>query len=657
MEYNEAELKKALLEAPHVAEAAGKAYVLAVDARREGGDILFAYPAVRRHRRQARRGARRPSKSNGGDVVWEIYRLSTNWSEYALYCESPHCDGLAALAKAVDERAELKEGRYVLKTAAGKAFFYSLWRKALYSLSIDAEVKQPEGAPWAYALRVEVLDVKPNGDVCFRLWYYRWFETRPAAPYVDFWIRYRGRQFRGHINVNGYRGIYEAHLVHIRNLARRLVDEELGEGEAVGVYLAPSRRALEFYGTFRDAVLKRVGYSPEPASAEPASIKYLGGMRFKVEDRVVEFGVKRKGVGAEPYAKIRFGKAEDAINFYRRLRAAGIYVEVVGSEVRLDYESYWGMVAATNTVVEGVERLYPWAHDRYRGLYVFKEVRRGGIYYHFAFRQGDVWRAVGGKYGARRLKLVHADRSVLEAFRQRLLEAYEALGVEVEVAEAAGLSGKDLYYIVLSPSGLRPFEERGAPIGMAISDAKVEGPLIVVRLKGAEHRIEFKPLRGSEFLLIKGGAPLYRALKARGVAAELRPDGVRLGREGMWGLLASIVDDSLRRGEAPQLPPGVELPLADPKRRLYVFGYRAEGGRYRRFVMFHNGLWREVGGKTVGGKLQLWHSDGGFLEGLRAALGGLLRERGVGGEVGPVRAYGNKYCLNLYGPDLRALGL
>lgn len=654
MEYSEAELKKALLEAPRVEKAADRAYVLSVNAKKKRGDIIFAYPTVRRFRR------RRAPTHYEVSIVWELFKLSTDWNEYVLCCESSNCKGLMALAKAVDEKAGFRDECYVLNAAAGKAFFYSLWRKALFSSSVDAKVEKPNGAPWAHALRVEVLDVEPNGDARFRLWYYMWFETRPEAPYVDFWIKYKGRQFRGHINANEYRGIYQKHLVQIKNLAGRLVDEELG-GKAVGIYLAPHKKVLEFYGPFRDAVLKRVRYHPQPALAdalaEPALIKYLGGMRFEVDGRVVEFGVRRRGMGAEPYATIRLDNAEEAVDLYRRLQAAGIYVKAVGSEVRLNYDSYWGMAAVANAVVEGVERLYPWAHDRYRSLYVFKEVRRGGIYYHFAFRQGDLWRAVGGKYRARRLKLVHADRSVLEAFRQRLLEAYEAIGVEVEVAGVARLGGKGLYYIALSPSNLRPFEERSAPFGAVISEAKVEGPRIVVRYKGAEHRVEFRPLKGSEFLLLGGGALLYRVLRARGVAAELRPDGVRLGREGMWGLLASIVDESFRKGETPQLPPGVELALVDLKRRLYVFGYEEEGGKYRRFVMLYNGLWREAGGKTIGGKLQLWHSEGGFLEGLRAALREFLRERGVASEIGPVRAYGNKYCLNLYGPDLKALGL
>jgi len=34
-------------------------------------------------------------------------------------------------------------------------------------------------------LRVEVLDVKSNEEAKFRLWYYKWQETRPHQPYVD----------------------------------------------------------------------------------------------------------------------------------------------------------------------------------------------------------------------------------------------------------------------------------------------------------------------------------------------------------------------------------------------------------------------------------------------------------------------------------------
>lgn len=34
-------------------------------------------------------------------------------------------------------------------------------------------------------MRVEFLEVRENGDVKFRIWFYRWLHTRPQQPFVD----------------------------------------------------------------------------------------------------------------------------------------------------------------------------------------------------------------------------------------------------------------------------------------------------------------------------------------------------------------------------------------------------------------------------------------------------------------------------------------
>jgi len=48
-------------------------------------------------------------------------------------------------------------------------------------------------------LRVEVLEARTDGTAKFRLWYYKWQETRPDRPYVDVEITYKGggTSFRG----------------------------------------------------------------------------------------------------------------------------------------------------------------------------------------------------------------------------------------------------------------------------------------------------------------------------------------------------------------------------------------------------------------------------------------------------------------------------
>ncbi|MEL9990882.1 MAG: hypothetical protein QXP98_10250 [Thermoproteus sp.] len=176
-------------------------------------------------------------------------------------------------------------------------------------------------------------------------------------------------------------------------------------------------------------------------------------MRFEVGGRVVEFGVQQRGVWQQPYAALQFGSEGEAAQFYRGLKATGIYAETVGREVRLDEESYWGLLMAVGTQPEGYRRLYADADLR-----VYKRAEGGAAYYRFVFKHEGLWRTVEGRYdeGNRRVVLQHADREVLGSLRAIFAERLRRMGVEGGVGEV-GKSGR-VYRLYVYRLALGAFE-------------------------------------------------------------------------------------------------------------------------------------------------------------------------------------------------------
>ncbi|MEM1598456.1 MAG: hypothetical protein QXP31_04990 [Pyrobaculum sp.] len=495
----------------------------------------------------------------------------------------------------------------------GRTLLEALAEKLTRTIVIHAQVEKPAKAPWADAVRVEVLQAEEKG-ARFRLWYYKWFETRPHRPYLDFWIPQGGR---GYINANAAEGVYREHLAEIHQL---LADAGLP------TYLRRDSRMLEFYGGFLKEALRRIGLGP--------SVRYLGNNKFEVDRRVVEFSPRQRGRYAEMGAVLKFETGREAAEFYQRLSQAGIYAEVAGGEVRLDEESYWGLVVASGAAPEG------WQLVHQHGVYIY---RKDAAYY-FVFTHRGAWRAVGGRYNEKTyaLMLTHSDPAVLNTLRKKLAEAYRALcrregracGLEVGEPQKMG----DVYYILLYAKHLAPFEPRPES-----ADLELEEGVIVVKSGGGEHRVEFKALRGNEAVYLDA------SIRIEDVAAEPTPRGLRIGREGMWGLLTAAVEKTIAKGKEPRLPPGVGLrQIGD------MYCYTTADGQYV-FVVKHGGVWRAAGGRRSGGMVRLIHADAAVLEAVRARLNKALS--GAGREVGPPKKGEGAYHLLLYNPDLKALGL
>lgn len=99
-------------------------------------------------------------------------------------------------------------------------------------------------------------------------------------------------------------------------------------------------------------------------------MEHLGGFKFKIGDKEVEFGrVYVKG-GYEFYAVLRLSSAEEAVRFAASLRAVGVDAS---NTVKLDGDSFFGLLVAAGAVSPSLTLLYRTDEDDFR-----VRLRRGG---------------------------------------------------------------------------------------------------------------------------------------------------------------------------------------------------------------------------------------------------------------------------------------
>ncbi|MEL9990881.1 MAG: hypothetical protein QXP98_10255 [Thermoproteus sp.] len=185
-------------------------------------------------------------------VRWQRVEVRTNWHDYLASCSDAHCD---KAKKALGVREDNR-----LDSTLGRAVIYTALRRLEGSLEVG---RWPEGIKkWLKApLRIELLEVRDNGDVRFRIWYYKWLDTRPHQPYVDVVMEYKEymQGFYGWLTKNEAEGIHAEHLEEISKML-----------DAEGLYVTLKKRGgravrIDFTGGFREELLRRVGYRPERA--------------------------------------------------------------------------------------------------------------------------------------------------------------------------------------------------------------------------------------------------------------------------------------------------------------------------------------------------------------------------------------------------------
>jgi len=593
------------------------------------------------------------------------FKLHTDLTDFYLYCES--CreaaeDVLRAVAEAlglVEPRLEGKDSgkkRLVLPAVVGWATFLKLWHKYDTSLSIEDGDRE--------LLHAEMLDVKLNGEAKFRLWYYKWHETRPHQPYVDVEITYKGKKqgFIGRIYVNVAEGVLKEHLAEIEKLLKR------NGMEGVAYYEYEKTTFLLFTSAFRDSVLARLGIEPELPPGEPAEVKHLGGLRFKIGDREVEFGERAFGKTREFYAELKFPSRDETERFASSLKAVGVYAEVTGNTVRLYRDSFFGLLAAADATPPGLTPLYRSEEDDFR---VYASVEEGRMRFYFAVKHEGVWRVVEGAYSKRigGVELVHTERDVLEAVRVVVAKALEKLTAEklgrpAKVGEPKEKRSEEDnvvgYYLRLYGYHLVPFLEQAAEgVKAEPADVQLEGRHIVVETGSVKVEAEFKLLKGNEaaFLPVQNvgqALALYKSLKALGVPVEITPRSVKVDGEIMWALVAAAVERGVLSGVLAEVMPGVELLKVHSVGGMKMYIFRAEGVHYYFAVRTKEG-WRAAGAKYDGVQVRI---KGQVAEVVAKAINALYREMGIdrGVEVKRGKRRDVPY-IQLTNVDLRLLGL
>jgi len=570
-----------------------------------------------------------------------VFRLYTDFHDFHLHCESCNETTVGRILGAVAEklRPAVEQMRRRLGLAAegqewpkwegnalelpagvGWSMFLKLWER--YSMSLPVVESGLE------VLRVEVLDARPDGSAKFRLWFDKWRESRPHQPYVDFEIRpYQrkdGVRFRGYVYANETEGILRDHLAEIAELLR--------DKEVRGVSLTMQGKVLQFTGAFRDSVLSRLGVAPERPRAEPIAVEHLRGYRFKIGDKEVEFGEKVIGARWEFYTELKMPSAEEAVNFTAALRAVGVDSKVVGNIVKLNSDSFFGLLAAANAAPSGLTLLY-----RSNDLHVYAAVEGGRMRFYFAARHEGVWKAVGGLYNEnlKGIMLIRAEHEVLETVRNAVTKALEKLGRPADVGEPREIKDKEgnvkAYRLYLYTYHLVPFMEHAAAgVRAKPAEVRLEGRHIAVRAGAIATEVEFKLLKfgKAEYFLAQNVGQtfaLYKSLKAVGVPVEITPKGVEVDGETIWTLVAAAVERSAPSVLPIEVMPGVELLRVYNVDGMKLYAFRAEGAHYY-FTMKAEEGWRVAGGKLSSGVVQI---AGEAARAVADAINALYRETGI----------------------------
>jgi len=393
-----------------------------------------------------------------------------------------------------------------------------------------------------------------------------------------------------------------------------------------------------------------------------------------VGDREVEFGERAFGATREFYAELEFPSREEAERFARSLKAIGIDARIAGSEkagyaVRLDSDSFFGLLAVTNATPPGLTPLY-----RSKDLQVYAAVKGGRMRFYFAVKHEGMWRAVEGLYKERSVNISRKEREVLEAVRDAVTKALEQLKVSEKLGRPAKVGELSeirdekgnvrAYYFNLYDHHLTPFLGYAAEtVQTQSAEVRLEGRRIVISAGDIKVAVEFKLLKRkeAEFFPVQDlgqTLALYKSLKALGVPVEITPKGVKVDGEAMWALVAAAVEKAVEKGELDGLPvevmPGVELLKAYNAGGMKLYIFRAEGVHYY-FAVKTEKEWRVAGGKRA--KLQV-QITGEAAPTIAEAINALYREMGVDRriEVKYDKRYNAPY-IYLTNVDLRLLDI
>jgi len=539
-------------------------------------------------------------------------------------------------------------------------------------------------------LRIGVLEARPDGSVKFRLWFYKLRETRPHQPYVDFEIDYR-RSFSSSVYANKAEGIYEEHLreiaeILVRNGVRGVSYSRLFNIGVLDFSVVFLISVLDKLG-IRNSAFSRLGVVPELPRVELITVEYLGGYRFKIGGKEVEFGVDEDDI-KKFYAELRLTSYEEAEYFARSLKAIGVYVWKLGEVIEFNSDSFFGLLAVTGAVPPGLTPIY-----RSDDLHIYAEVKVKHyvhrVRYYFAVKSGAVWTAVGGHYydPLHCASLYHESRDDLEDLRRAVMRALELLGRPTVLEEPVDAWGniKDPryfaflqlfrkagmnYYIYLCGPDIVPFLKHAAKRMKAEPvEVKLREGRIVVRAGKAEGVVDIWYSTGIPGLLLAEDMEqtlvLYKSLKAAGLPVEITSVGVRVGDKATWALAAMAVEKAIEKGELAgppaELAPRVELlkvynagGIFDVGIKMYAFRVSEEDIHYYYFAVKTGRIWRAAGGRLRRGVVKV---DGGAARTIADVINAVYREMGVERKVEVRQRKNGTPNIILTNEDLELLGL
>jgi len=465
-------------------------------------------------------------------------------------------------------------------------------------------------------LKVELLDLRPDGYARARLWYHKWRKTRPDQPYADvvFKPKKRGIPYIGKLLARG--GITVNHLVDIVL--------SLGQMGIRGVYL--KGRVLYFTPKFLYTAIARLG-----APVGPAQVEYLGEFKFSIDGHTVEF--RREFIASQRIVRgyghsLSMKSVGEALYLFARLKAAGVWAEVNRAAVNLDVDSLMGLMVATGALPPGFGQLHA-SED----LSIYDEV--SGHYY-IAIQLGGVWRAVWGKFSKGSVELKSKSFEVAEAVWHRVRSFLRQLGAPDDVKPPRRIINAyafPLYLRHLAPI-LRHAGE--GPAEVVVNNGKV-------KIKAEDVEVEVAP--GERFipLDLQKAHRLHKALMVLGIPTMVKGGGLRLSKASALALLAVVADGA----ELPkEVAPGIALVYrhVNQNRTLYVL---LRGYDTLCFVVGESGMWRARCGTFTGYKAEL-HDDGTLMK----ALNDLYRQMGISRTL-----YYRNGAITLTSVDLKLLGI
>jgi len=350
----------------------------------------------------------------------------------------------------------------------------------------------------------------------------------------------------------------------------------------------------------------------------------------------------------------------EAERFAASLKAVGIYAEIAGDTVRLNRDSFFGLLATTNAAPPGLKPLY-----RSEDLRVYAGAEGGRMRFYFAVKHKGVWRTVEGLYNEKLfgVMLARTERDVLEAVRDAVTKTLEKLGRPAEVGEPREKLDKkgdvETYYLYLYGPHITLFLEHATKdIKAELAEVRLEGRRIAARVGGVEAVVEFKLLKRNEtaFLMVADMGQtlaLYKSLKALGMPAEITPRGIKIDGKAMWALAATAVE----RSELSRLPaevmPGIELLKVYSASNVKMYIFRTEGAHYY-FAVKTKEVWRVAGGKYDGKRTQI---TGEAAPTIAEAINAIYSEMGVERRVKVRRDKRGVLYIQLTNVDLELLRL